>query len=261
MEETLPPREIRFDRTARLTGHDALGLMASTPVIIFGVGGVGSWTAEALVRTGFSRLTLVDADCVAPTNINRQMPALTSTIGRVKTDVVAGRLRDINPEAEITAIHGLYNKDTADGYDLASYGYVFDCIDSLADKALLILNATRASSADGMKFCSSMGAALKMDPTRISTAEFWRVKGCPLAAALRRRFKKSGEFPARKFTCVYSDELVAQHPAYRPATDATDGSMTYNKVATNGSLMHITASFGLILASLAIHDIMRRAER
>ncbi len=261
MSLPLMPRDSRLDRTARLTGHDALDLMDTTPVIIFGLGGVGSWTAEALVRTGFSRLTLVDADCVAPTNINRQMPATASTIGRVKVDVVAERLRDINPEAEITAIHGLYDKETAGQYDLASYGYVFDCIDSLSDKALLILNATRASSPAGMRFYSSMGAALKTDPTRIATAEFWKVKGCPLAAALRRRFKKSGQFPARKFTCVYSDELVGQHPAYRPAAEIKDGSMTYNKAATNGSLMHITATFGLILASLAIRDITRWAEK
>lgn len=245
-----------FDRTARLTGHPALERMARTPVIIFGAGGVGSWTAEALARTGFSRLTIVDADCVAPTNINRQMPALSSTIGRSKVEVVKERLLDINPLAEVTAVHGLYNAATAPDFDLASYAYIFDCIDSLADKALLILNATRAPKT--ARFYSSMGAALKIDPSRIATAEFWKVKGCPLAAALRRRFKKSGEFPARKFTCVYSDELVKRHPLYEARVDAAaDQSLKYGKVATNGSLMHITATFGLTLASLAIRDIMK----
>ncbi|MCM1521370.1 MAG: tRNA threonylcarbamoyladenosine dehydratase [Muribaculaceae bacterium] len=252
-------RNLSFDRTARLTGHAALERMESAPVIIFGVGGVGSWTAEALVRTGFARLTIVDADSVAPTNINRQMPALRSTMGRSKVDVVKERLLDINPQAEITSIHGLYNPETAPEFDLASYGYIFDCIDSLSDKALLILNATASPRAT--RFYSSMGAALKMDPTRISTAEFWKVKGCPLAAALRRRFKKSGVYPSRKFTCVYSDELVGQHPLYNPRTDGgADGSNTYGKVATNGSLMHITATFGLTLASLAIRDIIARED-
>ncbi|MCM1162789.1 MAG: tRNA threonylcarbamoyladenosine dehydratase [Muribaculaceae bacterium] len=252
---THPDRHLAFDRTARLTGHQALELMAAMPVIIFGVGGVGSWTAEALVRTGFATLTLVDADCVAPTNINRQMPALVSTIGRPKVDVVKERLLDINPSASITTVHGLYTADTASRFNLNDYGYVFDCIDSLSDKALLILNATAAPRTT--RFYSSMGAALKMDPTRISTAEFWKVKGCPLAAALRRRFKRTGQFPSRKFTCVYSDELVGQHPLYTPREDnGADGSKSYGKVATNGSLMHITATFGLTLASLAIRDIM-----
>lgn len=255
-------RNLTFDRTARLTGHPALALMERVPVIIFGLGGVGSWAAEALVRTGFARLTLVDADTVAPTNINRQLPALQSTVGRPKTDVMAERLLAINPDADITTVHGLYTAGTAADFDLASYGYIFDCIDSLADKALLILNATRATagSGGGVRFYSSMGAALKLDPTRIATAEFWKVKGCPLAAALRRRFKKSGQMPARKFTCVYSDELVGCHPRYVETDNGVaDGSMTFNKVATNGSLMHITATFGLTLASLAVRDLMIRA--
>jgi len=259
-------RNLIFDRTARLTGHEALGLMERLPVIIFGVGGVGGWTAEALARTGFADITLVDADCVAPTNINRQMPALSTTVGRPKAEVVAERLREINPDIHVTAIRGLYTPETSAEYDLTRWAYIFDCIDSLADKAHLILEATRAmalSAKNGapVKFYSSMGAALKTDPTRISTAEFWKVKGCPLAAALRRRFKKSGQMPSRKFTCVYSDELVAQHPGYLPEGEVRDGSMTFNKAVTNGSLMHITAVFGLTLASLAVRDVMKRVEK
>ena len=250
-----------FDRTARLIGPDALSRLASARVIIFGVGGVGSWTAETLVRTGVTHLTIVDADRVAGSNINRQLPARTSTVGQVKTDVLRRRLLDINPAAEITAIHGLYTAETAPTYDLAAYDYVVDAIDSLADKALLILNATSAMAAGHTRFYSSMGAALKMDPSRIAVAEFWKVKGCPLAAALRRRFKKSGIFPARKFKCVYSDELIPNHPDYNPDTASTDGPvapMTFNKVAVNGSLMHITAIFGITLASLIIRDIASR---
>ena len=224
------------------------------------MGGVGAWAAETLVRTGIVHLTIVDADRVAPSNINRQLPALTSTIGQVKVDVLRRRLLDINPDADITAIHGLYTAETAHEYDLQSYDYIIDAIDSLADKALLILNATHAIRDGHPKFYSSMGAALKMDPSRIGVTEFWSVKGCPLAAALRRRFKKSGMFPARKFKCVYSDELVPNHPDYVKADAPADASMKFNKVATNGSLMHITAIFGITLASLVIRDVIGKQD-
>ncbi len=175
-----------------------------------------------------------------------------------KADVLRRRLLDINPDADIIAVHGLYTDDTSDDYDLSGFDYVIDAIDSLSDKALLILRATEAMAATAgtdrpMRFYSSMGAALKFDPSRISVAEFWKVKGCPLAAALRRRFKKRGVFPARKFKCVYSDELVPNHPDYED--EEPDGAMTFGKVAVNGSLMHITAIFGITLASLVIRDI------
>lgn len=257
-------RQQIFDRTSRLVGNEALGRLDRVRVIIFGVGGVGSWAAETLVRTGVTHLTIVDADRVAVSNINRQMPALATTVGQVKVDVVKQRLLEINPEAEIIAIHGLYNAGTAGEYDLSGYDYVLDAIDSLADKALLILNATEAMRGGHTKFYSSMGAALKMDPTRIAVAEFWKVKGCPLAAALRRKFKKSECFPSHKFKCVYSDELVPNHQGYQPfSTDSAssgqdDTAMTFNKVATNGSLMHITAVFGITLASLVIRDVCAR---
>ena len=157
--------------------------IASVSVIIFGVGGVGSWCAESLVRSGVRHLTIVDSDTICITNVNRQLMATTSTVGQVKVDVMKRRLLDINPEAEIEAICGVYSEETADQYDLDSYDYVIDAIDSLRDKACLILRATQSTAT----FFSSMGAALKMDPTKIDVAEFWKVKGCPLAAALRRK--------------------------------------------------------------------------
>ncbi|MDE6823472.1 MAG: tRNA threonylcarbamoyladenosine dehydratase [Duncaniella sp.] len=254
-------REEVFNRTALLTGRDTLAAFGEARVIIFGVGGVGSWTAETLVRSGFTRLTIVDADRIAVSNINRQLPATSTTVGQIKVEAMKARLLDINPEAQIEAVHDFYNASTQENYNLESYDVIIDAIDSLADKALLILNATRAMAATArserpVRFYSSMGAALKTDPLRIDVAEFWKVKGCPLAAALRRKFKKSGEFPARKFKCVYSDELVANHPDAAEMTDRS-GAMTYNKVATNGSMMHITAIFGITLASLAINDIHR----
>ena len=174
-----------FRREELLLGADMMEVIASKRVIIFGVGGVGSWCAESLVRSGIEQLTIVDSDRVCMTNVNRQLMATTKTVGKVKVDVLKERLLDINPAANITAIQDIYSAETAESFHLSSYDYIIDAIDSLKDKADLILRATKTDA----KFFASMGAALKMDPTKISVAEFWKVKGCPLAAALRRKFK------------------------------------------------------------------------
>lgn len=234
-----------FDRTALLVGDEAMGRIARARVILFGVGGVGSWVAESLVRTGIRHITLVDSDRVAPTNVNRQMPATSETIGEIKTEAARRRLLAINPEADVTTLTLFYDAETAPQIDLAEYDYIVDAIDSLKDKALLILNATRS----GRKFFSSMGAALKMDPTRIKVGEFWSVKGCPLARALRQKFKKEKTYPARKFTCVYSDELLENK-------GQTEETCDY-KARINGSLCHITAIFGMTIAGEIIKDICR----
>ena len=243
-----------FSRSRLLLGDDAMGRLAQARVIVFGIGGVGSWTAEALVRTGLKHITLVDADRVAVSNINRQAPASTLTVGEPKTEAMRRLLLSISPDAHIDIVTGIYTAETADSFDLESYDYIVDAIDSLADKALLIHNATRARRP---RLFSSMGAALKLDPTRIRTAEFSRVTGCRLAAALRRKFKKSDLSPARKFPCVYSDELLPNRGAL---PDASDGSMTYGKLAVNGSLCHITAIFGLTLAGLIVRAIAAKAD-
>ncbi|MDO4335101.1 MAG: tRNA threonylcarbamoyladenosine dehydratase [Bacteroidales bacterium] len=238
-----------FDRTRLLVGDDAMQRIADARVIIFGVGGVGSWVAESLIRTGVGHLTLVDADCVDTTNVNRQMPATTLTIGEDKTEAARRRLLEINPDADINAIRMFYSADTAGQIDLSQYDYIVDAIDSLKDKALLILNAT----ASGRKFYSSMGAALKLDPTRIHTAEFWKVEGCPLARALRNKFKKTKEFPKRKFLCVYSDELLSNK--------GTSSETCSYKASINGSLVHITAIFGFTIAGEIIKDITSGGKR
>ncbi|MDE6342336.1 MAG: tRNA threonylcarbamoyladenosine dehydratase [Muribaculaceae bacterium] len=235
-----------FNRTQLLVGSDAMRRIADARVIVFGLGGVGSWAAECLVRTGVRRLTIVDSDRVAPSNINRQMPATTLTVGEEKTEAVSRRLRAINPGAEIEALQMFYSADNADSIDLNEYDYVIDAIDSLKDKALLILRATQSSA----RLFSSMGAALKMDPSRIKTARFWDVKGCPLARALRQRFKRDKTFPAKKFLCVYSDELLENR-------GFTDETCDY-KAGINGSLCHITAIFGMMLAGEIIKDICRQ---
>ena len=187
-----------------LLGDEAMDLIAEKRVIIFGVGGVGSWCAESLVRSGIRKLTIVDSDCVSVTNINRQLMATTKTVGQVKVDALKERLLSINPSAEITALQQIFTAETAESFELDSYDYIIDAIDSLKDKALLILLACQTKA----KFFSSMGAALKLDPTKIQVAEFWKVKGDPLARALRNRFKRDKLFPKRKFQCVYSDELL-----------------------------------------------------
>ena len=217
-----------FGRFELLMGAETVERIGQKRVILFGVGGVGSWCAESLVRSGVCHLTIVDSDCVCTSNINRQLMATT------KVDVLKERLLSINPSAEITALQKVFNEESASEFELDSYDYIIDAIDSLKDKALLILMATRTKA----KLFSSMGAALKLDPTRIKITEFWKVQGDPLARALRKKFKHLGEYPKRKFQCVYSDELISE------GKDET----------VCGTVAHITAIFGFMLASLVIRD-------
>ena len=187
-----------FNRAQLLLGSDAMERLGKIRVIIFGVGGVGSWCAESLVRSGISHLTVVDSDRVCITNINRQLMATVKTVGQVKVEALKERLLTINPMAEIDARQQIFSEETANSFCLESYDYIIDAIDSLKDKRLLIEMACQTKAV----FFSSMGAALKMDPTRIKVAEFWKVEGCPLARALRQRFKRLKRKPARKFLCV-----------------------------------------------------------
>jgi len=192
-----------FQRTELLLGKERMARVQSKNVIIFGLGGVGSWCAESLVRSGILRLTIVDSDRICITNINRQLHATIHTVGEVKTDALRNRLLEINPDAEIKAIQKIYNKDNHDFFELDNYDFIIDAIDSLSNKTHLIRQATRTSAV----FLSSMGASLKLDPTKIRVAEFWQVKGCPLGAKIRKMIRK-GDLPAKEFLCVYSDELL-----------------------------------------------------
>ncbi|MCD8387857.1 MAG: tRNA threonylcarbamoyladenosine dehydratase [Bacteroidales bacterium] len=234
-------------RTLRLVGEETMQRLRDTRVIIFGVGGVGSWCAESLARTGIGHITIVDPDRVAPSNINRQLMATLDTMGRPKVEVLRERMLTVHPECRVTAIQEPFTPESAASFDLDQYDYVIDAIDSLSDKAHLILAATASRA----RLFSSMGAALKMDPTQVKVAEFWDVKGCPLARALRNKFKRSGQKPRRKFKCVYSDELLHNLGPMGP------DELQFGKVAYNGSLCHITAIFGLTLAGLVIKDIMK----
>ena len=230
-----------FRRAELLLGNEAMDRIAAKRVIIFGVGGVGSWCAESLVRSGIRKLTIVDSDRVCITNINRQLMATTKTVGQVKVDALKERLLTINPSAEITALQQIFTAETAESFEFDTYDYIIDAIDSLKDKALLILMATKTKA----RLFSSMGAALKLDPTRIKTAEFWKVTGDPLARALRNRFKRDKQFPKRKFLCVYSDELLENKEPIDPDDKG------------NGSIVHITAIFGFMLAGLVVQDVVK----
>ena len=240
-------------RVARLLGDTFPTYAQSKRVIVFGVGGVGSWCAEALLRTGIGHLTLVDADTVQPSNLNRQLMATSATVGASKVEALRERLLSIFPHADVEACHAFYGEATADRFALDSYDYVIDAIDSLAPKAQLLLHAAAAEAT----LFSSMGAALKLNPTGVSVAEFWKVKGCPLAAALRRRFRKHHTFPARKFQCVYSEELLTNRGSL-PQEQLTEAAEQFHKAGVNGSLCHITGLFGFTLAGLVVQDLARR---
>jgi len=229
-----------FRRAELLLGDDAMSRIREKRVIIIGVGGVGSWCAESLVRSGITKLTIVDSDRVSVTNINRQLMATTETVGRVKVDALRERLLTINPAADITALQQIFTAETASKFALEEYDYIIDAIDSLKDKALLILMASHTKA----RLFSSMGAALKLDPTHIRVAEFWKVQGDPLARALRNRFKRDRHFPSKKFRCVYSDEQPQPRHHDAPC----------------GSIVHVTASFGFMLAGLVIQDAVKVEE-
>ena len=247
-----------FKRAELLLGSDMMDNISEKRVILFGVGGVGSWCAESLIRTGIKYLTIVDSDRVSETNINRQLMATTKTIGEQKVEVLQARLLDINPDAEITTIAKVYSEETSADFELNRYDYIIDAIDSLKHKVHLIQTATRTKA----RLFSSMGAALKIDPTRIKVAEFWKVTGCPLGAALRRKMKQ-GIKPAKKFLCVYSDELLENKGLKYEFDESKNSEVAKQenpsvKASTNGTLVHITAIFGFTLAGLVIQDIVKR---
>jgi len=233
-------REI-YSRTELLTGSAGLAALSGARVIVFGVGGVGGWCAEALLRTGVKHLTIVDFDNVSISNINRQVMATAESVGRPKAEVFRERLLQIDPDAAVKAVLTPFNADTAEGFDLTRYDCVVDAIDSVKDKAELIIRVTEA----GIPLFSSMGAALKMDAGSVKTAEFRKVAGCRLALALRHRFKKEQRFPAGRFMCVYSEERL-------------ENSFPSD---VNGSMMHITATFGMRLAGMVISHILSHAEQ
>jgi tRNA A37 threonylcarbamoyladenosine dehydratase len=256
-------------RLQLLTGSPALELLATARVILFGLGGVGSWCAEALVRSGLMNLTIVDSDCVCVTNINRQVQALPATVGMPKAEAMLQRLAAINPAANITALTTVYDKHSAAQFDLGSYAYVIDAIDSLSSKVELII---RASQAKATVF-TALGASNKLDPAMIKVGSLWDSEGCRLGRFVRKRLRRRGFDGA--VTCVYSAEFrepfesdipcgtgacLCPKTARKPE-GATEPAHEWcsAKKQINGSAVHITGMFGFVLAGLVIQDITARA--
>ncbi len=262
-------RKALFHRSELLVGPEAMARLGSARVILFGIGGVGSWTAEGLIRSGIGHLTLVDSDCVCITNVNRQLQATTANVGRIKVDELAARLRTINPDADIVARHELYDIATRDSFALETYDYVVDAIDSLSAKLGLILQALDV----GTTLYSTMGASGKLDPSRVRIGSIWESRGCPLAARIRKRLRHHGF--TGDFQVVYSDELRMNQGAaaacgtgscFCPRFGITDSGEPIeahewcsHKAFINGSMVHITAIFGMCLASLVINDAIAKA--
>ena len=258
---------IIYQRLQLLTGTPALRRLNDARVAIFGVGGVGSWAAEALVRSGVLDLTLVDNDVVCITNVNRQLQATTKNVGRSKVAELAERLALLNPRCRVTTLQKVYEPATADEFDLGAYDYVLDCIDSISCKVELIRRATAA----GATLYSSMGAASKLDPTRIRVGSVWETEGCPLARIIRRRLREAG-FDG-DFQAVFSPEVLppvehtnvacGTHKCFCPEFVPADGSEHRDWCATkkviNGSAVHVTATFGMFLAGLVIQDAVAAA--
>ncbi len=244
-----------FQRTKLLLGEELIQKIGAVKVILFGVGGVGSWCAESLVRSGIRHLTIVDSDNICPSNINRQLHATIRTVNMSKVEVMKQRLLEINPCAEIIALHKVYNSETADSFELNNFDYIIDAIDTLSNKIDLIRKATRTNA----EFFSSMGAGLKIDPTRIRVAEFWKVKGCPLGHFVRKKIRK-GDLPAKKFMCVYSEELLENKGGEKEKNDISDNQQNTRTPFINGTIAHMTAIFGFTLAGLVIQDIKRQLD-
>ena len=240
-----------FNRTKRLVGDSVMERISQKRVILFGVGGVGSWCAESLVRSGIQNLTIVDSDNVSITNVNRQLMATTKTVGKVKVEVLKERLLEINPNANIDARAELYEEANTEKFQLDTFDYIIDAIDSLESKMQLLLHATQTKA----MVLSSMGAALKMDPTKIKVVEFWKVTGCPLARSLRDKFKTKKLKPHKKVPCVYSEELL-QNLGGIPENDGAPAE--FHKVAYNGTMAHAVAIFGFTLAGLVMQDIYKK---
>jgi tRNA A37 threonylcarbamoyladenosine dehydratase len=256
----------RFQRLALLAGQAALDAFAAARVTVFGAGGVGSWCAEALARSGVGAITLVDSDLVCVTNINRQVQATGRTVGQPKVEALRARLADIAPACAVDARERVFERqgtlaETAAAFGIAPSVYVIDAIDSLGPKLDLIETAALA----GAPLYSCMGMAQKMDPTRIQVASIWETTGCPLARLVRQGLRKRG-FKG-DFDAVFSTERL---PLHGEAAALCGSGRCFcppearhewcsSKKVINGSAVTVTAAAGMVLASLVLRDLCRGA--
>ncbi|MCF2595908.1 tRNA threonylcarbamoyladenosine dehydratase [Pseudoflavonifractor phocaeensis] len=240
-----------FIRTRLLIGDEPLDRLAAAKVAVFGVGGVGGFCVEALARAGVGTLHLYDDDTVSESNLNRQIAALHSTIGQPKAEVVAARVRDINPACDVKAIRMFYLPQNADQVDLSQYDYVVDCIDTVAAKLELVSRCTTLQ----VKIISAMGSGNKLDPTAFEITDISKTQGCPLARVMRKELRKRG---IQHLKVVYSREEPLS-PARPIETEAPAGSDTRPgstaRRATPGSISFVPAAAGLVLASAVVRDL------
>ena len=232
-----------LERTELLLGEEKLARLKRAHVLVVGLGGVGAYAAEMVARAGIGTMTIADADAVNTTNINRQLVALHSTVGRQKADILAERLRDINPEIELTVVNRyIRDEETYRLLDAARYDYVVDAIDTLSPKLALIAAALERR----YPLVSSMGAGAKTDPTRIEIADIAKTHHCPLAHMLRKRLHKLGIHSG--FRAVFSPEPIRE------------GAMILceeqNKKSNVGTISYIPAAFGIACASVVIRSLI-----
>ena len=232
-----------LERTELLLGEEKLNLLRNANVLVVGVGGVGAYAAEMIVRAGVGRMTIADADKVSESNINRQLVALHSTVGREKCDILAERLKDINPELQLTTVNRFIKDDETDALlDSDKFDYIVDAIDTLSPKLALIKGALDR----GIPLVSSMGAGAKTDPTLMEIKDIAKTHHCPLAHMLRKRLHKIGI--KRGFWAVFSPEPVRE------------GAMILceeqNKKSNVGTISYIPAMFGIGCASVVVRDLV-----
>lgn len=231
------------ERTQLLVGEKGLEKLNNAHVLIVGLGGVGSYAAEAIGRSGVGKMTIIDGDSVDPTNRNRQLQALASTHGQNKARLMAERLKLINPEVDVTAIEQFKNPDEMKEFMKQKFSYVIDAIDSISPKLYLLQTAYY----NNQRIISSMGAGGKMDPTKIKVVDIAQTNICPMAQYVRKRLRYMNIYKGIK--SVYSTELPAKHSIMR-----TDGSKF--KKSAYGTISYLPAAFGLTCASVVIRDLV-----
>lgn len=224
--------ENRFSRTEALLGEQAMEKLKKARVAVFGIGGVGGHVVEALVRSGVGAVDIVDSDKVCLSNLNRQIIATESSIGKYKVDVMKERILDINPEAVVNVHKCFYLPETKDEFDFSQYSYVVDAVDTVTAKIQLVMEAEEA----GVPIISSMGAGNKLDPTAFQVADIYKTSVCPLAKVMRRELKKRG---IKKLKVVYSRE----QPVVKNAVPA--------------SVAFVPSVVGLIIAGEVIKDLVK----
>lgn len=238
-----------FSRTELLIGQAALEKLQNSRVAIFGVGGVGGYVCEALVRSGVGHFDLIDNDTVSLTNINRQIIALHSTIGKLKVDVMKERMLDINPDVDVSVHPCFYLPETADQFDFSNYDYVVDAIDTVTGKIEIIVQA----DAHQVPVISSMGAGNKLNPAMMEVSDIYKTSVCPLARVMRRELKKRH---IKHCKVVYSKEKAIQPSQASLEKYVADCEENFTKKSIPGSTAFVPSVAGLILASEVIKDLI-----